>query len=103
MIPGEYALGKPKARPGTTPLDATNIIGTKALASRLASMYEAYGEHQLSETIGAIPGSPEYYRARAREMLELAAQAATNEAKASFIALAQNWEGFAEWAEHGHQ
>jgi hypothetical protein len=54
----------------------------------------------MSDTTPAIPGSPEFYRARAKEMLELAAQAATEEAKTSFIALAQNWEGLAEWAEH---
>jgi hypothetical protein len=63
-------------------------------------MYGMYGERQLSGEKPVIPGSPEYYRARAKEMLELAAQAATEEAKASFLTLAQNWEGLADWAEH---
>jgi hypothetical protein len=54
----------------------------------------------LSNTKSEIFANPDYYRERARQMLELAAQAHSEEAKASLIALAQNWEGFAEWAQH---
>jgi hypothetical protein len=59
-----------------------------------------YGEHQLSGGSLAVPGSPEFYRARAKELLELAAGATREETKTSLIALAENWEGFADWAEH---
>jgi len=63
-------------------------------------MHARYEEHRLSENKRVILGSPEFYRARAKEMLELAAQTAREEAKASFMALAANWEGLADWAEH---
>ena len=65
-----------------------------------ASGWRAGTENPVSNTKPEIFANPDYYRERARQMLELAAQAHTEEAKASLVALAQNWEGFAEWAQH---
>jgi hypothetical protein len=46
------------------------------------------------------PGSAEYYRERARTMLKLADEAASNEARASLIMLAASWEELANQIEH---
>jgi len=46
------------------------------------------------------PGSPEYYRERARAMLKLADEAASEEARASLIMLAAGWEDLAKQLEH---
>ncbi len=46
------------------------------------------------------PGSPEYYRERARTMLKLADEAASDEARASLIMLAASWEELANQVEH---
>lgn len=46
------------------------------------------------------PGSPEYYRERARTMLKLADEAASDEARASLIMLAASWEELAKQIEH---
>jgi hypothetical protein len=46
------------------------------------------------------PGSPEYYRERARAMLKLADEAASDEARASLIMLAAGWEDLANQLEH---
>jgi len=46
------------------------------------------------------PGSPEYYRERARTMLKLADEAASDEARASLIILAASWEELANQVEH---
>ncbi|HWU54645.1 MAG TPA: hypothetical protein VN175_04025 [Rhizomicrobium sp.] len=48
----------------------------------------------------ARPGSPEYYRERARTMLKLADEAASDEARASLIMLAASWEELANQIEH---
>jgi len=48
------------------------------------------------------PGSPEYYRERARTMLKLADEAASDEARASLIMLAASWEELANQLEHPH-
>jgi hypothetical protein len=45
-------------------------------------------------------GSPEYYRERARAMLRLADDAASEEARASLIMLAANWDELANQLEH---
>jgi hypothetical protein len=46
------------------------------------------------------PGSPELYRERSRKILESAAEATTDEARASFVGWADNWHRLAEKAEH---
>jgi hypothetical protein len=48
----------------------------------------------------ARSGSPEYYRERARSMLRLADEAASEESRASLIMLAANWEELAMQVEH---
>jgi hypothetical protein len=48
----------------------------------------------------ARAGSPEYYRERARTMLKLADDAASEEARASLIMLAASWEELAKQLEH---
>ena len=48
----------------------------------------------------ARPGSPEYYRERARSMLKLADEAASEEARASLVMLAASWEQLANQIEH---
>ena len=45
-------------------------------------------------------GTPEYYRERARAMLRLADDAASEEARASLIILAASWEELAKQLEH---
>jgi hypothetical protein len=47
-------------------------------------------------------GTPEYYRERARAMLKLADDAASEEARASLIILAASWEELAKQLEHPH-
>lgn len=46
------------------------------------------------------PGSPEYYRERARTMLKLADEAGSDEARASLVMLAASWEQLANQLEH---
>lgn len=46
------------------------------------------------------PGSADYYRERARSMLKLADEAASEEARASLIMLAASWEELAHQIEH---
>jgi hypothetical protein len=48
----------------------------------------------------AMPGSPQYYRERARTMLRLADDAASEEARASLIMLAASWEELAKQIEY---
>jgi hypothetical protein len=50
----------------------------------------------------ARTGSPDYYRERARSMLKLADEAASEEARASLIMLAASWEELANNLEHPH-
>ncbi len=47
-----------------------------------------------------IAGSPEYYRERARSMLKLADEAASEETRVSFVLLAATWEELAKQLEH---
>ena len=46
------------------------------------------------------PGSADYYRERARSMLKLADEAASEETRASLIMLAASWEELAQQIEH---
>ena len=52
------------------------------------------------DTHPARPGSPEYYRERARAMLKLANETASEETRASLIMLAAGWEDLAKQLEH---
>jgi hypothetical protein len=53
----------------------------------------------MSEIQPARPGSPEFYRAQAAQMLSKAGQAATEESRAAFLNLAENWHRLAKQAE----
>jgi hypothetical protein len=53
----------------------------------------------MPEIQPAKPGSPEFYRAQAARMLRKAAQAATDESRAAFLSLAENWHRLAKQAE----
>jgi hypothetical protein len=53
----------------------------------------------MSETLPVRPGSPEFYRAQAAQMLKQAAQAVTDESRATFLSLAENWHRLAKQAE----
>jgi hypothetical protein len=46
------------------------------------------------------PGSPQYYRERARAMLKLADEAGSEETRVSFVLLAATWEELAKQLEH---
>ena len=48
------------------------------------------------------PGSPEYYRERAKEMTKQAEVAPTGDARCQFLMLAEQWERLAETVEHPH-
>ena len=54
----------------------------------------------MSEYPQARPGSVEFYRERARESLKQAEQATSEEARASFIALAEHWQRLAQTVEN---
>jgi hypothetical protein len=47
----------------------------------------------------ARPGSVEFYRERARESLAKAEQATSNEARTSFLTLAEHWQRLAQSVE----
>jgi hypothetical protein len=47
----------------------------------------------------ARPGSPEFYRAQAAQMLKKADEAATEESRLTFLNLAENWHRLAKQAE----
>ena len=57
---------------------------------------------QKDDSQPARPGSPDYYRERARTMLKLADEAGTQEARTSLIMLAASWEELANQLEHPH-
>lgn len=63
---------------------------------------QAYKDGRMNKenTTPARPGSPDYYRERARTMLKLAEDAASEEARASLIMLAASWEELATQIEH---
>jgi len=46
------------------------------------------------------PGSPDFYRKRAEEMQRLAEEAASSEARLSFLSLANAWGQLAQQVEH---
>lgn len=50
----------------------------------------------MSDDPQARPGSVEFYRERARDSLKQAEQASSEEARASFIALAEHWQRLAQ-------
>jgi len=56
----------------------------------------------LAEQQPARPGSPDYYRERAREMIKQAAGAPSEDARSQFLILAGQWERLAEIIEHPH-
>ena len=53
----------------------------------------------MSEIQPVRPGSPEFYRSQAAQMLKKADEAATAEARATFLNLAENWHRLAKQAE----
>ena len=53
----------------------------------------------MSETQPARPGSPEFYRTQAAQMLKRADEAATEESRLAFLNLAENWHRLAKQAE----
>jgi len=53
----------------------------------------------VSDEKPAISGSPAYYREKAKELLLRAEEAATEEARLAFIALAENWHRLAKQSE----
>lgn len=53
----------------------------------------------MSEISPFHPGSPELFRERAKKMLEWAAEATTDEARATFVGWAESWRKLAEKAE----
>ena len=60
------------------------------------------GEERATRTDAklAIPGSPDFYRRRAVEMLNWARETRTPEIRAELLSLAQNWEHLAQTVEH---
>jgi hypothetical protein len=54
----------------------------------------------VAEDKPAIPGTPDFYREQAKEMLRQAEQAASEQARASFLGLADHWYRLAQQAEH---
>ena len=53
----------------------------------------------MSDMQPARPGSPEFYRAQAAQMLKKADEAATEESRQTFLNLAENWHRLAKQAE----
>jgi hypothetical protein len=49
----------------------------------------------MADDTAARPGSAEFYRARAQDSLKQAEQATSDEARASFLALAEHWQRLA--------
>jgi len=58
------------------------------------------GQMTKEEAHPVRAGTPEYYRERARAMLKLADDAASDEARASLVMLAASWEELAKQLEH---
>jgi hypothetical protein len=54
----------------------------------------------VEDTHPVRPGSPDYYRERARTMLKLADEARTEETRTSLVLLAATWEELAKQIEH---
>ena len=53
----------------------------------------------MSDIQPVRPGSPEFYRAQAAQMLKRADEAATAESRLAFLNLAENWHRLAKQAE----
>lgn len=53
----------------------------------------------MSDEPQARPGSVEFYRERARDSLKQAEQATSDEARMSFLALAEHWQRLAQTVE----
>lgn len=54
----------------------------------------------MSNVVDPILGSPEYYRDRAAKLFRQAEEAASEEARASFLLLASQWQALAERLAH---
>ena len=54
----------------------------------------------MSDDTQARPGSVEFYRERARDSLKQAEQATSDEARMSFLALAEHWQRLAQSVEN---
>ncbi len=54
---------------------------------------------QVSEIEPAKPGTPEFYRAQAAQMLKKANEALTEELRAAYLNIAENWHRLARQAE----
>ena len=54
----------------------------------------------MSDDLQARPGSVEFYRERAKDSLKQAEQATSEEARASFLALAEHWLRLAQSVEN---
>ena len=56
----------------------------------------------MAEEQLARPGSPDYYRERAREMIKQAETAPSGDVRSQLLMLAEQWERLAETVEHPH-
>ena len=56
----------------------------------------------MAEERPVRPGSPDYYRERARDMIKQAEGAPSNDVRSQFLILAGQWERLAEIVEHPH-
>jgi hypothetical protein len=56
----------------------------------------------LAEQQPTRPGSPDYYRERARDMIKQADEAPNDAARSQLLILAGQWERLAETVEHPH-
>ena len=56
----------------------------------------------MAEQQPTRPGSPDYYRERARDMIKQADEAPSDAARSQLLILAGQWERLAETIEHPH-
>jgi hypothetical protein len=54
----------------------------------------------MSDEQSALPGSPAYYRERAREMFQRGERTTDEQVRASYMRLAEYWQRLAQQAEH---
>jgi hypothetical protein len=78
-------------RPGGTGSDDTSDLSPRVIAADPRSRAEAIERN-------ALAGKIEFYRNEAQRLFRLAAAAAFDDAKAQFLALAQQYETLAEHA-----
>ena len=57
-------------------------------------------EYAVDQEWPVFPGSADYYRERAREMLKKARKSHTRAARAQYVALAQHWDRVAKFISH---